>query len=277
MCSTCGCNSNDEIKIMLPGEDIENSNELDVLDHNHHHHHHHGDHHHHEHSDHIENGREMISLEEDILQKNNLLAARNRGFLEAKNIIAFNLMSSPGSGKTTLLEKTITMLGEKHQIYVIEGDQQSMNDAERIAATNAKVVQVNTGKGCHLDSEMVNRAFKKLSVEEQSLLFIENVGNLVCPALFDLGENYRVVIMSVTEGEDKPLKYPTIFQMADLLIINKTDLLPYLEYDMEKAREYALRVNHHLKIFELSATTGEGLGAWLTEIEKCRDAILFPG
>ena len=251
MCSTCGCNQpEDAVRILLPGEEQEIN---DHHDHDHDHSHSHSHSHSHPHS---------ITLEEDILQKNNLLAERNRGFLEARNIKAFNFVSSPGSGKTSLLEKTITDLGEQIRFYIIEGDQQTMNDANRIAATGAPVVQVNTGKGCHLDSDMVNQAIMKLNPEFNSFLMIENVGNLVCPSLFDLGESHRVVIMSVTEGDDKPLKYPNMFESSDICVINKIDLLPYVNFDLEKAKEYALRINHHLKFFEVSATTGEGLGQW---------------
>ncbi|MCB0547381.1 MAG: hydrogenase nickel incorporation protein HypB, partial [Phaeodactylibacter sp.] len=206
--------------------------------------------------------------EQDILQQNNLLAERNRGFLEAKNILALNLVSSPGSGKTSLLERTLKDLAGEFSCYVIEGDQQTSNDADRIAATGAPVVQINTGKGCHLDSDMVNKALKKLRPAEDALLFIENVGNLVCPSLFDLGEGARVVIISVTEGDDKPIKYPDMFHSSHLCIINKVDLLPYVQFDVEKAKEYALRVNHHLEFIELSATSGQGMEQWYAWLRK---------
>lgn len=204
----------------------------------------------------------MIELEQDILQKNNLLAERNRGYFDAKNILALNLVSSPGSGKTALLERTIRDIGAEMPVFVIEGDQQTMNDADRIAATGAPVVQINTGKGCHLDSDMINKALKKLNPADGAVVMIENVGNLVCPAMFDLGETARVVIMSVTEGDDKPIKYPDMFHSAHLCIINKTDLLPYVPFDVEKAKAYARQVNHHLSFIELSAHTGEGMEAW---------------
>ncbi|MCB0565606.1 MAG: hydrogenase nickel incorporation protein HypB, partial [Phaeodactylibacter sp.] len=226
--------------------------------HDEHHHHHSHSHHEHEHS----HGKTVVELEQDILQQNNLLAERNRGFLEAKEILALNLVSSPGSGKTSLLERTLKDLAGGLNCYVIEGDQQTSNDADRIAATGAPVVQINTGKGCHLDSDMVNKALKKLRPEEGALLFIENVGNLVCPSLFDLGEGARVVIISVTEGDDKPIKYPDMFHSSNLCIINKIDLLPYVQFDVEKAKEYARRVNHNLEFIELSATSGEGMEAW---------------
>ena len=204
---------------------------------------------------------------EDILGKNNLMAERNRGYFEARRIRAFNWVSSPGSGKTTLLHQTITRLREKKSFYIIIGDQQSMLDAERIDKTGVPVVQVNTGSGCHLDAGMVHEAVKKLEVGEKAFLMIENVGNLVCPALFDLGEEYRIVTMSVTEGDDKPLKYPDMFRTSDICIINKIDLLPHLESDPGRIREYALRVNPDLRFFELSARTGEGFEEWIGWLE----------
>jgi hydrogenase nickel incorporation protein HypB len=201
-------------------------------------------------------------MEQDVLAKNNLLAQRNRGFFEAKNVMALNIVSSPGSGKTTLLEKTITALKNDLDFCVIEGDQQTMNDANRINATGAPVIQINTGNGCHLDAEMVINAARKLEVKDNSMLIIENVGNLVCPSMFDLGENFRVVVISVTEGDDKPLKYPAMFHSSDICIINKIDLLPYVDFNVEKAKEYAMRANHHLTFFEVSATTGLGMEQW---------------
>ncbi len=272
MCATCGCNQPDEpYKVMIPGEDeIETLSVKDhehAHDHGHEHTHDHGHHHDHVHDHHHDHGshdnhRKVIDIEADVLQQNNLLAQRNRGYFEAKNITAINLVSSPGSGKTTLLERTIRDLKDEIPIYVIEGDQQTFNDANRIKESGAPVVQVNTGTGCHLDSEMVNKASKKLNMPDNALLMIENVGNLVCPSLFDLGESSRVVIISVTEGDDKPLKYPNMFASSDICIINKTDLLPYVDFDMEKTKEYALRVNPALKFFEISATKGEGLDKW---------------
>ncbi len=254
MCITCGCEGNEnEIKMTVFGEKSETKRNE--------HTHSHGHHHEHSHS-------HEINLETNILNQNNLLAERNRGYFEAKNIFSINMMSSPGSGKTTLLEKTINDLKNKVQLYVIEGDQQTMNDAERIANAEAPVIQVNTGNGCHLDADMINKAVKKLNVKNDSIVFIENVGNLVCPSLFDLGESKRLVIMSTTEGEDKPIKYPTIFENADICIINKIDLLPYLNYDIEIAKNYALRVNHHLEFIEVSATTGEGMEKWYEALLK---------
>lgn len=232
MCATCGC-SGDQ-----------------------HHHHHNGDNQHHH------DQKTVIDVERDILHQNNLLAERNRGYFDAKNILCLNLVSSPGSGKTSLLEKTLTDLKGELDFVVIEGDQQTTNDADRIHATGTKVTQINTGKGCHLDSHMIFHALQGLKPKENSILFIENVGNLVCPAMFDLGEKERVVIMSVTEGDDKPLKYPDMFHTSTLCIINKTDLLPYVPFDINKAKENAKKVNHKLEIIEVSCTSGEGLSQW---------------
>ncbi len=269
MCSTCGCGQgDDEVRIALIGEEEKFEavrHEHDFVhiaghDHDHHHDHHiHDDHHDHEHT--------IISVEEDILSRNNLLAERNRGFLEARKITALNLVSSPGSGKTSLLEKTLAVLKPAHPSAVIEGDQQTSFDAERIHSTGVRVVQVNTGQGCHLDAQMINNALKKLEPEQGSFLFIENVGNLVCPALFDLGEAKRVVIISVTEGTDKPVKYPNMFETSQLCIINKTDLLPYVDFDIALAKEYALRVNHHMEFIEMSVKTGEGIQEWIQWLE----------
>jgi len=288
MCDTCGCGSEgNEIKYTFPGKEMnhfhshshEHSHDGEIHSHEHNHehnHHHHGSHthdhlHDHDHShnhSHDHTNSKTIDVGVDILSKNNLLAERNRGYFEAKNIKALNLMSSPGSGKTTLLEKTIKMVSEKYPVAVIEGDQQTMNDAERIQSAGAPVIQVNTGNGCHLDSDMINKASKELNLKDNSVLFIENVGNLVCPSLFDLGESKRVVIISTTEGEDKPIKYPTMFENTQLCIINKTDLLPYLDFDVNKCKQYALQVNNKLEFIELSAKTEEGMEKWLNWISK---------
>ena len=197
-----------------------------------------------------------------MLSKNNKLAERNRGYFEALNIKALNLVSSPGSGKTSLLERTIKEIGNDIKLYIIEGDQQTTNDADRISKAGAPVIQINTGNGCHLDADMINNAVKQLKPENNSVLMIENVGNLVCPSMFDLGESKRVVIISTTEGEDKPIKYPPMFETSQLCIINKTDLIPYLDFDIEKLKEYALRVNHHIEFIEVSVKTGEGMDKW---------------
>jgi hydrogenase nickel incorporation protein HypB len=212
--------------------------------------------------------RKEIILEQDVLLKNNLLAERNRGYFMAKEILALNLVSSPGSGKTSLLERTLRDLKDKENFVVIEGDQQTSNDADRIASTGVPVVQINTGRGCHLDSEMISNALKQLSPQNKSILFIENIGNLVCPAMFDLGEQKRVVIISVTEGEDKPIKYPDMFQSSQLCIINKIDLLPYLNFDLEALKKYGRKVNPDLEFIELSCTSGAGLTQWYDWLKK---------
>lgn len=250
MCDTCGCNEpNSKVTIRKPGEDHNHDNS---------HEHEHNAHTH----DHDHTHSHEFKIEHDILSKNNSLAERNRGYFEAKNIFVLNLVSSPGSGKTSLLERTIHDIGKEINFCVIEGDQQTMNDANRIAALKVPVIQINTGNGCHLDADMINKAVKQLNITDNSLLAIENVGNLVCPSLFDLGETKRVVVISVTEGDDKPIKYPTMFHSADVCIINKTDLLPYVDFSIEKAKNYALSINHHLKFFEVSVKTGEGMTEW---------------
>ncbi len=195
--------------------------------------------------------KRQINLEQDILHKNNLRGMQNRNYFNEKNILALNLVSSPGSGKTSLLERTLHEAKRRDLFSVIEGDQQTSQDANRIAATGVPVVQINTGKGCHLDSEMIWRAVGQLNPCDDSVLFIENIGNLVCPAMFDLGERKRVVIISVTEGEDKPLKYPDMFETSQLCIINKIDLLPYLKFDVEKVKEYARQVNPKIKFIQI--------------------------
>ncbi|CAH1088214.1 hydrogenase nickel incorporation protein HypB [Candidatus Nitrotoga sp. 1052] len=214
----------------------------------------------------------MIKIERDILAKNNDYAAENRDYFSTHGIFALNLVSSPGSGKTTLLVKTIAALHGALPIAVIEGDQQTDNDAARIRAAGAPAVQINTGKGCHLDAYMVGQAMQPLHLQDHSLLLIENVGNLVCPASFDLGEAHKVVILSVTEGEDKPLKYPDMFRAADLMLLNKCDLLPYLEFDAGLAVDYARRINPKLKVIRISASSGEGMTEWLDWIAVgCRN------
>ena len=210
----------------------------------------------------LEQGR-LVQLEIDILAKNNDFAARNRRWFAAHGVQALNLVSSPGSGKTTLLCATIRRLAGERALAVIEGDQQTANDAERIRATGAPAVQINTGKGCHLDADMIARALPRLPLDPGTLLFIENVGNLVCPAAFDLGEAAKVAILSVTEGEDKPLKYPDIFAAASLVLLNKSDLLPHLDFDLEYALDCLRRVNPRAPVLSVSAKTGEGLDAWL--------------
>jgi hydrogenase nickel incorporation protein HypB len=255
-----------------------------VISHSHHHENHHSDHQHtltnghvisHSHVDEIpdQNHRKMseihakmhgttISLEQNILAKNNLIAAQNRGWFKGRNILALNLVSSPGAGKTTLLTRTINDLKNQLPIHVIEGDQETANDAEKIKETGCKVVQINTGKGCHLEAEMVDKGLQQLNPPLDSVVMIENVGNLVCPALFDLGEKAKVVILSVTEGEDKPIKYPYMFRASDIMILTKIDLLPYVQFDVNRCIEYAKQVNPNIRIFQVSATTGVGLEDW---------------
>lgn len=205
---------------------------------------------------------EVINLNVDILAGNNMTAAMNRRFFEGRKVLCLNMVSSPGSGKTTILEKTISQLSRSGKIYVIEGDQQTLLDAERIEKAGAPAVQINTGSGCHLDAQMIDSALKKLDMESNSILFIENVGNLVCPAMFDLGEYKRVVVISVTEGEDKPLKYPFMFQTSHLCIINKSDLLPYVDFKTEEVIKHAHSVNPDLEFISVSSKTGEGMNLW---------------
>ena len=215
----------------------------------------------------------MVRIERDILAKNNNYAGENRRYLSEHGIFTLNLVSSPGSGKTTLLVKTIQMLRDKLPIAVIEGDQQTDHDAARIRATGVPAIQINTGKGCHLDAHMVGHAMQQLPLQDNSLLFIENVGNLVCPAGFDLGEAHKVVILSVTEGEDKPLKYPDMFHAAGLMLLNKCDLLPHLTFDVDLAIEYAHRIHPALPVIQISATQDSGMPAWIDWIEAgCRQA-----
>jgi hydrogenase nickel incorporation protein HypB len=270
MCTICGCGTNDAAE---PGGDK----------HDHHHHAHthtHGDHQH-EHEEHaIDFGKGLagvhipgmtqaraIRIERDILSKNDALAAANRTRLLEAGVFALNLVSSPGSGKTSLLVRMIADLKDRWPIAVIEGDQQTSRDADRIRAAGAPAVQINTGKGCHLDAHMVGHALDHLPALPGGLLFIENVGNLVCPAAFDLGEAHKVVILSTTEGEDKPLKYPGMFAAADLMLLNKSDLLPHLDFNMDACLASALRANPRLQVLIVSARTGEGLGAFYAWIE----------
>jgi len=221
--------------------------------------------HRHDHShdhDGVPTGTRTLRIEEDLLAKNNRLAAGNRRTFHAKGLLVLNLVSSPGSGKTTLLERTLTDLRGELRFAVLEGDQQTSNDADRIAATGVPAVQINTGAGCHLDAHMVAHGVESFDLDATDVLMIENVGNLVCPASFDLGEDCKVALLSVTEGEDKPLKYPHMFQAAAVMIINKTDLLPYLRFDVEKCKAFARQVNPEIRIFELSSQDGAGLAEW---------------
>lgn len=250
MCATCGCDSNGNVTMH------------DVSGHDHSHDHAHQHPHDHDHH------KKVVDVEQDVLHQNNLLAQRNRGYFEAKNILALNLVSSPGSGKTTLLEKTLSDLKTELSCYVIEGDQQTNNDADRIHATGTPVVQINTGKGCHLDAHMILHALQHMKPKENAVMFIENVGNLVCPAMFDLGESSRVVIASVTEGDDKPLKYPDMFHSSQICIINKIDLLPYVPFSVEAFKENARKINPSLTFFEVSAYKGDGLSAWYNWLKQ---------
>ncbi|UNK28866.1 hydrogenase nickel incorporation protein HypB [Serratia plymuthica] len=215
--------------------------------------------------------RRMLEIETNVLAKNDRLAVHNREHFAAQQILALNLVSSPGSGKTTLLTQTLLRLRDSVPCAVIEGDQQTTNDAERIRATGVAAIQVNTGKGCHLDAQMVHDAAHRLALQPHSLLFIENVGNLVCPAGFDLGERHKVAVLSVTEGEDKPLKYPHMFAAARLMLLNKIDLLPYLDFDLDACIANARRVNPQIEIITLSATRGDGMDQWLNwlAVQRC--------
>jgi len=216
----------------------------------------------------------MVQIEQDILGKNNLYAEQNRKRFEQQSLFVLNLVSGPGSGKTTLLTETITRIKEQYAVAVIEGDQQTAHDAERIRETGVEAVQVNTGKGCHLDAHMVGHAMEKLSDMKGGMLFIENVGNLVCPAAFDLGEASKVAILSVTEGEDKPLKYPDMFHASGLMILNKIDLLPYLDFDVERCIAYAKQVNPDIQVIQLSARSGEGMQEWVEWLERHRRQMI---
>jgi hydrogenase nickel incorporation protein HypB len=223
-----------------------------------------------------------VSLEQAVLAKNDALAGRNRAWFAGREILALNLVSAPGAGKTTLLERTLRELRQAHAFFVIEGDQATTNDGRRIEATGAPVVQINTGSGCHLDAVMVARAVAELKPSLGSVLVVENVGNLVCPALFDLGEHAKVAMLSVTDGEDKPIKYPHMFRAASLLIINKIDLLPHVRFDLDRCKAYARQVNPAIEILTLSATSGEGLDGWYDWISAAAhgiaaEAFLQPG
>lgn len=259
MCTTCGCSSG--------GAD--GASEESTHQHVHQHARQHGYAPRHSHAPGVSEKR-RVQIEQDILAKNNAYAAQNRQRLAERGVLALNLVSSPGSGKTTLLVNTIEQLkgAGGHHVSVIEGDQQTRHDADRILAAGAPAIQINTGKGCHLDAHGVGHAMDELDLPGNSVLMIENVGNLVCPAAFDLGEAHKVVILSVTEGEDKPIKYPDMFRAASLLLMNKCDLLPYLDFCVSRAIEYARRVNPGIEVIEVSATTGAGMADWLAWIDR---------
>jgi hydrogenase nickel incorporation protein HypB len=280
MCTTCGCSVTESVMITDPATGA--STAVAGPDHGHshahgeHHHHHEDLHHHHYDTEAPQTGAQgrTVKLEQDLLAKNQLVAERNRGRFEGREILAVNLMSSPGAGKTTLLEKTIGALDQSASVYVVEGDQATVNDADRIKATGAPVVQVNTGAGCHLDAAMLSRAVDELRPSRGAILFIENVGNLICPALFDLGEHAKVVILSVTEGEDKPIKYPHMFRACQAMLISKIDLLPYVRFSMQRCVDYARQINPEIRIFPVSAETGEGMDAWYDWLNAERDAVI---
>jgi hydrogenase nickel incorporation protein HypB len=275
MCATCGCS--DDTRATLTDLQSGTTTALgDPHEHGHshaghpaHHGHSHGHGHDHAHDHAHDHGHDpahghgtTVELEKAILAKNNRLAERNRGWFAGRNILALNLVSSPGAGKTTLLERTLRDLGGELSLHVIEGDQQTLNDARRIQAAGGRVVQINTGTACHLDAAMVARGLQHLDPPLNSVVVIENVGNLVCPALFDLGERAKVVIVSVTEGDDKPIKYPHMFRASTVMLLNKIDLLPYVQFDVERCVGYAREVNAGLRVLQVSATRGDGLADW---------------
>jgi len=276
MCATCGCSDPAGVRVIDPAAEAHG--------HGHGHGHSHDDGHSHDHAGH-DHGHEhghshlpaadpkIVQLEQDVLAKNDGLAQHNRDWLAGQGILALNLMSSPGSGKTTLLERTVRDLAGELPISVLEGDQETLLDADRIGSTGARVVQINTGAGCHLDAEMVENGLRTLDPAEKSVVFVENVGNLVCPALFDIGESGRVVIMSVTEGADKPLKYPHMFRTADLMLVNKVDLLPYVDFDVARCIDYARRANPNVEVIEISATKGDGMDAWYSWLRERLAAV----
>jgi len=266
MCSTCGCSEGAKATVtnLATGEKIL------IADHHHlhvHGHDHHPHDHDHDHEYPVHEHVEIVPFEQAVLQKNDALAARNRAWFEGREILALNLVSSPGAGKTTLLERTIRDLKDRHAFFVIEGDQTTTHDGERIHAAGAPVVQINTGSGCHLDADMVARGLGELKPVVDSVVVIENVGNLICPALFDLGERCKVAILSVTEGEDKPLKYPHMFQASQVVLLNKIDLLPHLEFDIDRCVANARKVNSKIEVIQVSAATGEGLKSWYDWID----------
>ena len=273
MCGTCGCSDPaNDVRMIDPESGTETVIRQGGLlhgDHDHHHDHHHHEHdHHHTHEGddkphvHGPNG-EIISLEQAVLSKNDQIAERNRGWFEGRGVLALNLVSSPGAGKTTLLERTIREIGQSRPVYVIEGDQMTTNDADRVRAAGAKAIQINTGAGCHLEADMIRDAVKTLDPEQGAILLIENVGNLVCPSMFDLGEKMKVAVISTTEGEDKPLKYPHMFRASKVVIINKIDIAEVVEFDEGECRRNIAEVNPQAKVISVSAKTGANFKIWL--------------
>jgi hydrogenase nickel incorporation protein HypB len=298
MCDTCGCGdlTAPHEHVHGPGAGHEHTHAHSHgpgMEHSHAHSHEHGPEHEHEHAHDHDHGHEhehahdhvhdpapatrSVQMESDVLAKNNHIAAHNRGWLEGRSILALNLMSSPGAGKTALLERTLWDLKGAWPWAVVEGDQQTDNDAQRIAACGVPVHQINTGTGCHLDAQMVQNAFRALNPRSNSVLLIENVGNLVCPALFDLGEAAKVVIASVTEGEDKPVKYPYMFQAAGLVLLNKVDLLPYVTFDTARFECFVHQVNPQARVIPVSATRGDNLAAWYDWLREQRAATAAAG
>jgi len=296
MCETCGCSNPEHIKPTVgkpihftpSGQNKEHHHHDEHDDHhqNHHHYPHHHDHDHdhnhdeqhaghHHHDNHIEdsnNDNKEVKIAEDVLTENNRLASENRLFFDDHQILTLNLMGSPGSGKTTFIMQTIEALKSEKAIYVIEGDQFGSLDSDRIRETGAQVIQINTGNGCHLDAISVSQAVKKLRPAKGSLVIIENVGNLVCPSLFMLGEHHRVVVFSVTEGDDKPLKYAPMFHEASVCIINKTDLLDFVPFDINAALSNLKKINNSLIVFTVSAYRGHGMELWLQYLKSAMDA-----
>ncbi|WP_406347827.1 hydrogenase nickel incorporation protein HypB [Streptomyces sp. NBC_00144] len=276
MCGTCGCgDEGGGTRISLPHEEHTRATGRPHHSHDQSHSHSHShDQGRHDHEGAHDTG-ETVTLEQRVLAKNELQAEQNRAWLAERHIVAVNLMSSPGAGKTTLLERTIRDFSGRRPVAVVEGDQETMLDAERIKRAGCAVVQVNTGAGCHLDAEMMQGALTALAPERGALVLVENVGNLVCPALFDLGESSRIVIISVTEGTDKPLKYPYMFGAADLVLINKADLLPYVDFDVARCEAYARSVNPDVRVLMVSATTGEGMDQWYAWVAALDDRMLL--
>ncbi len=289
MCGHCGCGSEAKATALdlQTGKEIEMESRVHDHDHDHDHDHRHahehghghehvhadGSRHFHPHRPDDAPGVDMLTLQTRILAKNDAFADKNRAWFRGREILALNLVSSPGSGKTTLLERTIKDLKDKFKLFVVEGDQATARDGERIRAAGAAAVQINTGSGCHLEADMLGRALQHLKPGAGSIVMIENVGNLVCPALFDLGERCKLVIFSVTEGEDKPLKYPTMFGAASVMILNKIDLLPYVEFDVARAIANAKQINPDIVVLRLSGRTGEGFEAWYEWLRKEVDAL----
>ncbi|MBD3612913.1 MAG: hydrogenase nickel incorporation protein HypB [Hydrogenovibrio crunogenus] len=286
MCTVCGCG---EGEVSIEGSHAHHHDHSHNHDHSHDHNHEHS--HEHTHAQ-EENGdlnygagpahahapgmsqSRMVEIEQNILSKNDEYAHQNRHSFAHKGIFALNLVSSPGSGKTTLLTDTMLRLKDKLPLAVIEGDQQTANDADRIRETGVPAIQVNTGKGCHLDAHMVGHATEHLGLDNYSVLFIENVGNLVCPSAFDLGEDHKVAILSVTEGEDKPIKYPDMFAASSVMLLNKVDLLPYLDFDVDACIRYAQKVNPEIEVIQVSAKSGEGMDDWVNWLLNKRKARL---